>query len=440
MKNNYIFLLFLCLTTMMVGQNKDFVPTDGVTWSNPANWTPAGVPDVSNNVRLVGTIESDLDLNLTLSRVQTVFGTGNGGGTETIIGGAGVLTIDTQVQANVNKGVNNLSGNGVNLIFKGSVIINNTAGGFGNTLMAFGNTATNQITFDDGSTLTINTPLEVRSLAGGGGTYNFNGAITGAGVLRFAANGDVVFGATSDNSARTGDFVYVGANAVVTVNTADNNVFVPSGQKLQSNADNGSVIVNGANVYNGSFGVDASRTFTFDVNANQNSMENITFTGSASGTLNIDVDNSVTELFFADNSGNDWGSGSVNITGFQDGVLRFGTDANGLTAAQLSQITANGSADPLALDSNGFLIFESSLSVDDFLSEDTLTTIAYPTTVENVLFFKRPKDHVVIYDLNGREIISNHERGQTQIELSGLRQGLYMVVFDNSITEKFVKK
>jgi hypothetical protein len=44
-------------------------------------------------------------------------------------------------------------------------------------------------------------------------------------------------------------------------------------------------------------------------------------------------------LAFADNSESDWGTGSLVITGAGNNEVSFGTDANGLTSEQLSQIT-----------------------------------------------------------------------------------------------------
>ena len=439
MKKNYIFIAFLFLTTLMVGQNKDFVPTSGVIWSDANNWSPTGVPDITNNVRLPGTIESDLDINLILSRLQTVFGTGNTGGTETIIAGLGVLTIDAGSNANTAKGIANLSGNGINLIFRGSVIIDNsTTTGIKNTLLTFGNNASNQYTFDDGSNLTLNTPLEARSGAGAG-NYSFNGVLSGAGALRLNANTTITFGSTSDNSGRTGDFVWVGPNTSVVVNTADNGVFIPSGQKIQSNADNGSIVINGVNVYRGNIGVDGSRSFTFDVNENQNSMEGLQFTGAGAGTLNIDIDNSITELFFADNSAIDWASGTVNITGYQEGVVRFGTDNAGLTTAQLAQITVDGTGGPVALDADGYLVNESSLSVDDF-EAGSAKPIAFPTLVDEVLFFNKVQNNVKIVDLNGRVLFSSAADNQTEVSVDFLNTGIYLIIFDNKKTQKFIKK
>ena len=57
----------------------------------------------------------------------------------------------------------------------------------------------------------------------------------------------------------------------------------------------------------------------------------------------------------------------MNITNYTEGVIRFGTGNTGLTTDQLAQISADNGGAPLALDNNGYLVNESSLSVDDFV-------------------------------------------------------------------------
>jgi hypothetical protein len=45
----------------------------------------------------------------------------------------------------------------------------------------------------------------------------------------------------------------------------------------------------------------------------------------------------VTNLFFDDSSGTTWG-GTMSILGFEENVIRFGSDEFGLTSAQLDAI------------------------------------------------------------------------------------------------------
>ena len=63
-------------------------------------------------------------------------------------------------------------------------------------------------------------------------------------------------------------------------------------------------------------------------------------------------------LVFADSSSIAWSGGTLDLTGsFVSGTsLRFGTSAGGLTASQLALISINGSAVPLELNANGYLI------------------------------------------------------------------------------------
>ena len=76
------------------------------------------------------------------------------------------------------------------------------------------------------------------------------------------------------------------------------------------------------------------------INKNQSTAGLITL---GNGNLNLTLDEAVTQLAFADNSNSDWGtSGKVVITGFKNNVISFGTDADGLTMAQLTKIDIGG--------------------------------------------------------------------------------------------------
>ena len=63
-----------------------------------------------------------------------------------------------------------------------------------------------------------------------------------------------------------------------------------------------------------------------------------------SGSINLSAHADVTSIAFADNSGSTWNTGTIIITGVSNNEVSFGTNANGLTAQQLSQITLNGAA------------------------------------------------------------------------------------------------
>lgn len=436
MKKNYISLIALLFTTIVVSQNNDFNNQGGdLLWSNPNNWSLVAVPNTSNTsqVRLPLLVESLVDLDLTIKKIQTTFSVpGN-----VPLAGANTLTIDAN--ANAVYGIENVSSNDISLIFKGNVTINNsTSAGISNTLMRSLNGSGNAIIFENGSLLTLNTPLEARS--GSSGDFNFNGSFAGTGALRFNANTINTFGSTSNNTNHEGDFVWVGINASVIVNTADNNVFLPAERKIQINAADGAIEVNGMNVYKGNISINGNRSFTFNVNANQDSMGTITFAGgSADGTLNLNVDSSITTLNFANCSEVEWNSGTLNITGYKEGVIRFGTDNTGLTTSQLAQITVDGSGGAVALNSDGYLVNENSLSVNDFDTE-ILKSIAYPTLTSSTLYFKETQNNVKVFDISGKIVLQNKAINQSEIKVNTLTSGLYFIVFDDKKVEKFIKK
>ena len=439
MKKNYVTFLALLFTAIGFAQNNDFNNAGGdFLWSNTANWSQGAVPNTTNTgqVRLNALVESFVDLNVTIKKIQNTFGTAG----DTPVAGASTLTIDAG--ANAAYGIENVSNNDVNIIFRGNVIINNsTSVGIKNTLMRNQNGNTNDVNgiiFDNGSVLTLTTPLEARS-GSGGAVFNFDGTFAGTAPFRLSANVAANFGNTSNNTGFAGDIVWVGANSSIIVNTPDNGVFVPSGQKIQANAINGSIQVNGLNVFQGSIGVEGDKAFSFDANKNQNSMEEVQFTGSGAGTLNLNIDNSVTELFFANNAGLDWATGTLNITGYTEGVVRFGTDNTGLTMAQLTQITVDGGGGAVALNSDGYLINESSLSTDN-PNLEVVKPIAYPTLASNIILFSKPQKNVKIFDLNGKMILENQSINQTEIAISSLTKGIYLIVFDNKKIEKFIKQ
>ncbi|WP_445748578.1 hypothetical protein [Polaribacter sp.] len=361
MKKIYSVLLLLFFSTITYSQNNDF--TNGGTdflWSNTLNWSLGVVPNTTNTgqVRLLLNSESLVNTPITIKKIQNTFGTS----VNTPVGGASVLTIDTGLNSsltvtNAHFGIENVSNSDVNMIFNGNITINNSfVPGVGESNFTFvrnsnGNTNdTNSIVFADGSVLTLTTSLELRS-GSGGDNFNFNGQLEGSESLRINSDVTATFGSTSNNTGFNGDIVYIGNPGLVVVNTADNNVFLPSGRKIQVNATGGSIAVNGANVLRGNINVGGSNTFTVDLNKNQNSMQSILL---STGVLNFDVDASVTEVAFAAQT-DTWNTGTLNITGFKDGVIRFGTDNTGLTSTQLSQITVDDGGNGLFLDSNGYL-------------------------------------------------------------------------------------
>ena len=198
------------------------------------------------------------------------------------------------------------------------------------------------ITFS--SSLTLNDPLTVSGV-NKNHDLNLNGSLLGSANLIFASKTQANFGIAYDGSSYAGTLTVAGgggtSNNQVTIisNVADDGTFLKSGGSLNITKDGAKITVNGANTLKGNITVsDYNPSLT--VNKNQSAVGTITM---GSGTLTLTVAASLTELAFADNSSSDWGTGSLVITGAGNNEISFGTDADGLTEAQLALISLNGS-------------------------------------------------------------------------------------------------
>lgn len=341
---------FLCtaavLATLNLSAQSVFQPAGDTLWSNAANWSTGVVPNSSaTSVRLEGS--PDVDGAYTINLIQNSFGS-----TANVISGSGSLLIDRNSSATGN-GIFNVAGNaGGSMTFNGNVTVNNSQAGI--TRINYGNSNANSVVFGASSVLTLTTIVETNTDALGRSLL-FNGQITGgangAANLRFGSGDDnIIFGATADNSGYLGDFVAFSANVVS--NTTVDGGFLRAGSKLQVNGSGGSLQLNGANSMDGNFVVDGSNSFTVDFNANQDSLGVIAFSGaSPAATLNLNIDAAVDELAFSDSSSFGWGGSAISITGFKENTIRFGTNATGLTQAQLDAIDGG----IYSLNSSGYL-------------------------------------------------------------------------------------
>ncbi len=128
---------------------------------------------------------------------------------------------------------------------------------------------------------------------------------------------------------------------LITSNVSDDGTLLASGNQIDVQGAGAKINVNGANTLKGNIKTADSLTTTLTINKNQSAIGIITM-GNV-GTLNLVLAEDVTSAAFADNSSADWGTGSLVITGAADNEVSFGTDANGLTNAQLALISLNGS-------------------------------------------------------------------------------------------------
>jgi autotransporter-associated beta strand protein len=101
---------------------------------------------------------------------------------------------------------------------------------------------------------------------------------------------------------------------------------------------------------------------TLDPDAHNQNMGSSTMSLTANST--IDYITGGSEIDFANSSAVAW-TGVLNLVNwdFITTKLRFGTDATGLTAAQLAEIRFNGSALAATIDENGYVIPEPSMAL-----------------------------------------------------------------------------
>ncbi|MEQ9204776.1 MAG: hypothetical protein RLO09_19430 [Cyclobacteriaceae bacterium] len=351
-------------------------------YSTVSNWNlngSAGLPSSTEYAQLNGT--PIFDVSTTVGSIRGVIATcglaNNGDNTITITAqdtppfgdfsiwanNGGAFTIDVKVV---------LGDNGVNHVIK---VDDGSSGSNGS------------IIFGENSELTINRLTDLETSATG--MINFNGALKSS-TANFRLDGgpNVTFGSTSNNAEFNRDFVFIsGSGGTLTANTADNGTFIKAEQKIQVNGSNGKVVVNGENIYKGSISIAGSNTLRMEINKNQNSMQNVVL---ESGSLTLAIGSEVSLIQFSNSASSNWGTtgslGTLTIENFKNGVLRFGTDATGLTAGQLSQINIGGGT--AALDSEGYLIdsgsstWTGSWSASPNPTDDAIINSAYTGNLE----------------------------------------------------------
>lgn len=316
--------------------------------SSSGNWFPsaptsADAPTFNNDdVGVLGNQTMNIDVN---ANVQSVYNDWNAGGYVNTIGGPGTLTINGGSDWAV--GIANRSGKdgGGTLSLTGNILINNPAGV---TDIRNQNGANNVVEFTPSSTLTLSSTAVTLDFTGGQASIGFNGTINGAANLMIQSP-NVSFNAGHNSSAHGGNILMNGSTATLTINGG---IVSAPGNQLIGNYGSNLVELNAANVING-MGVSAYGALTLDVNASQNNFGSVNEVQSAGMTIDIAGLGAGEELWFDASAGGVWG-GTVTVLGYQPGVIRFGTDAAGLTGAQLSVINSG----TYSLDSLGYLIPE----------------------------------------------------------------------------------
>lgn len=305
-------------------------------WSNTQNWSN-GIPNVPS---AIVTVEDTLiiDTNVAISQLKVASTNVD----SIIIYSTNNSTLEINGD-NVTQPIqNNMTGASLTL----DLGVNITSNDLETIMINGGSNAS--INFGPNSVL--NPSSHLKFIGKVDRSFTFDGILQMDSVIQVGDGTDLIFGPNSNNSPFNGEFQFLGANSRITVNTQDNGTFLPAGIKLSPGAaSNASIVVNGANTLMGDVNID-DKDFTVSIKANQDNVGTITM---GSGNMKLNLDASVGNLSFADNSSSDWGSGKLIINGFINDVIRFGNDSTGLTKSQLDSIDIGGGA--VVIDENGYI-------------------------------------------------------------------------------------
>lgn len=373
----YIFLFAVCGCLSAAAGTAIFnnsAPGDS-NWSSPGNWSGGLPPGVSDDVQLNAT-GFVLDVPATVKSVYSSFGTvGNLASSST---GGTVLTVDVNSASNADGIYNayNTDDSESRLEFDGNVDVINSGGASADTLIGVKNNRNNAaLVFGSNSVLTVDTRVQTM---GSFGAIELNGIILGNDAIRIASD-NVVLGVGHDSSGWNSGFIYVSTGAKMVVNGGT--VLSPN-RKFQVNTDGCELEVNAGNAIEGYFSIANNRSLLLDINADQGGMGRVIL--GAGCTLTVDLGDSVTEAAFAKTT-DDWQDSTLVINNFSSGVVSFGSDASGLLAANLDNISATGAGgfpvSGLGIDADGSLtgIVATAGSVvanyrDDFSADAPLTS------------------------------------------------------------------
>lgn len=376
-KHNTLLLLLIALSATSFGQlQRSFKgqtadPTNR-DWSVAANWVnnlPPTVPGDSVTLNVASypfADTSNVDANFTIRRLANAANSNH----DILLKSAPAATLTIDVNSDElyfkapSYGIQHTST--VAYLFKidgnvkiaNSYIASNTNGN--QTDIRVSGSVNNVIEFGPNSMLELagNGALAAHAVQG---SFNFNGKIKGTQQLIFSGNAGnnptFTFGPTSDNSlynSPTSVFT-LNNNVNVVANTADNGSFF-AGDKIQASGATAFCTLNGANIFTSRILVAVASQFTFTINKNQSQVKTIEFFNATTAKLKLVVDAAVTQLNFDNNSASTWTNGTVEISGFREGVIRFGTDNTGLAPEQLAQIKdAANPSDVFYLTATGYL-------------------------------------------------------------------------------------
>jgi hypothetical protein len=151
--------------------------------------------------------------------------------------------------------------------------------------------------------------------------------------------------------------------------TFDNTAGVVLSSAVKANniitSKSNALTLNTANFLDANVQVNGNSELTLNVNANQANLKQIVFSAATTAKLKLNM-TADTEVTFANSSSQNWGTGTIEITGFQEGKIKFGSSNSALTATQLGLI--KNTADltkTFKLSDQGYLYYSTTLVPGD---------------------------------------------------------------------------
>ncbi|UXX80069.1 T9SS type A sorting domain-containing protein [Reichenbachiella carrageenanivorans] len=398
-----------------ISATRIFQGSGGKYWNIPANWQDDMTPSIGESAR----IDADSSLVTQPYSLSQLYNATSS--SSTILNGGSLLTIDNKDRYTI-PGILNNSSTGARFKLDVPVDIRNS---IDNNAVYISNNGSNDniIEFGEKGTLTLNaTTLLSTNGSTSSHVFEFNGTLNGVKNLTFGSSTTSVFGSTSDNSGFNADLVFWG-NADVTVNMQDDATFLNTDQKIQINGHNSNMTVNAANCLDGNISIASTHTFNLSINENQSDLDRLFF--SSTGKLVLNLDSAVSLVHFEDNSAANWSTGAVEINGFQNGVIRFGSSAGGLTATQLSQITIGGVSP--TIDSDGYLTMPASRIgqiVTAIIVEDKTVMVNESFQLDLLDVFEDLNEPDVVYELTlGNSEIISAKVDNSMLIVTGQKEG-----------------
>ena len=235
--------------------------------------------------------------------------------------------------------------------------------------------------------------------------------------------------------------------------TFDNTAGVVLSSAVKANtiitAKSNTITLNTANYLDANVQMNAGSELTINVNANQANLKQIVFSGATGTTnattaklkLNMAIDTQVT---FSDSSLQDWGTGTMEITGFVGGRIRFGNSNSALTSTQLGLIRDIDVPSRLfGLDALGYLVDSSTLGTNDVEFANNSISL-YPNPANDVLNISSSNSitKIEVFDMQGRNVASNNNA--SNVNVAALGKGAYIVIVElenrSVVAKQFIKE